>query len=252
MEDSNMLQLSLSSGRSSFSFNHDFNDNDNDDTNDDCRSSSFGLFDHGVWSRFQESFSADQELQDYDDDDDDDDDDDCYHWCTRSSHHKEQHQQRQQQQQQEKQKKVHFSTVVVHEHALIVGDNPSVREGVPLSMEWKAQSTITYETVDAHENERRQRQQQKRNDNDSDITKNKNNKDARRLDSEERMFRLLNSGVSLRDIQQSEARTNADRGLREATKQQHLLWQGGLHTKTTKLFWKALQRRGEDSSDEER
>ena len=118
----------------------------------------------------------------------------------------------------------------MHEHAVIVGDNPSVREGVPLSLEWSAEHSQTYESVEAYESER------------------KSAAKARRLDAEERMFRLLNCGASLQDIHDAEARTNQARNEREATSQQHLLLQGGLHTKTTKLFWKALQQR--DESDD--
>ncbi|CAB9498684.1 expressed unknown protein [Seminavis robusta] len=141
-------------------------------------------------------------------------------------------------------KRVQFSTVLVHEHALIVGDNPSVHEGVPLSLGWKAQHSQTYENLEAYESDKKKNTS----NNHSNNPKCKCTK-ARRLDAEERLFRLLNAGVSLADIQKAEARTNRIRGERDATKQQHLLLQGGLHTKTTKLFWKALQRK-EDSDED--
>lgn len=67
-------------------------------------------------------------------------------------------------------KHVQFSNVTVHFHALILGDHPSVSEGPPLMLDWKAFESIAYETVDdfqenrepQHEGPSRQRQPQRR------------------------------------------------------------------------------------------
>ena len=42
-------------------------------------------------------------------------------------------------------KKVWFDRVTVYEHAYILGDNPSVSDGAPLSISWKCQSKNCYE-----------------------------------------------------------------------------------------------------------
>jgi hypothetical protein len=68
-------------------------------------------------------------------------------------------------------KHVQFSNVTVHLHGLILGDHPSVSEGPPLMLDWKAFESIAYETVDdfqenkepqLHEDPRRQRQLQRK------------------------------------------------------------------------------------------
>ena len=41
--------------------------------------------------------------------------------------------------------KVWFDRVEVYEHAYILGDNPSVSDGAPLSIAWKAQAKNVYE-----------------------------------------------------------------------------------------------------------
>ena len=38
-----------------------------------------------------------------------------------------------------------FDTITVHEHAYALGDNPSVSEGAPLTIEWEAQHSVTFD-----------------------------------------------------------------------------------------------------------
>lgn len=51
-------------------------------------------------------------------------------------------------------KRVHFdSQVRVHKHALILGDNPAVSDGVPLQLSWEAESSEVWKLRD--DNQRR-------------------------------------------------------------------------------------------------
>jgi len=127
-------------------------------------------------------------------------------------------------------KRVVFSSVVVHLHPVVVGDNPSVTEGVPLMLDWKAQESTTYESVDDYEEKTAKPSPA--------LTT------VRKLEAEERMFRLLNVGASLQDIQRAEALVNNTRQEREATRQSDLL----LGHRTN--FWKAI--RQEEQEQEER
>jgi hypothetical protein len=46
--------------------------------------------------------------------------------------------------------RITFSTVKVHHHDLICGDNPSVSDGVPLQLDWNKNNSQTYD-IDAYE-----------------------------------------------------------------------------------------------------
>jgi len=48
-------------------------------------------------------------------------------------------------------KKVHFGSVRMYTHTLILGDNPSVTGGFPLTVGWKAVSSELYDSVDEFE-----------------------------------------------------------------------------------------------------
>jgi hypothetical protein len=52
----------------------------------------------------------------------------------------------------EKEKRVAFSTVAVHLHPMTLGDNPSVSEGIPVQISWKATESFT-RPLDEHEKE---------------------------------------------------------------------------------------------------
>jgi hypothetical protein len=52
----------------------------------------------------------------------------------------------------EKEKRVAFSTVSVHLHPMTLGDNPSVSEGIPVQISWKATESFT-RPLDEHEKE---------------------------------------------------------------------------------------------------
>jgi hypothetical protein len=49
-----------------------------------------------------------------------------------------------------KEKAVTFGSLAVHEHAVILGDNPSVSSGSPLTISWKSQASL-YCSVDEYE-----------------------------------------------------------------------------------------------------
>lgn len=51
-------------------------------------------------------------------------------------------------------KTVQFSTVRIHSHSLIVGDNPAVSKGVPLTLSWTYESSETF-SLDQHQASRR-------------------------------------------------------------------------------------------------
>jgi len=50
-----------------------------------------------------------------------------------------------------KPKKVHFGSVRMYTHANILGDNPSVSRGLPITVGWKAVSFELYDSVDEFE-----------------------------------------------------------------------------------------------------
>lgn len=53
-------------------------------------------------------------------------------------------------------KTVHFdSQVRVHKHALILGDNPAVSDGVPLQLSWEAECTEVWKLRDGNQRRRR-------------------------------------------------------------------------------------------------
>lgn len=53
-------------------------------------------------------------------------------------------------------KRVHFHDEVrVHKHALVLGDNPAVSDGVPLQLAWEAESTVIWKLQDHHDGRRR-------------------------------------------------------------------------------------------------
>ena len=45
----------------------------------------------------------------------------------------------------DRRKKVIFDTIEIHEHPYELGDNPSVSDGVPLTISWHCQSKIVFE-----------------------------------------------------------------------------------------------------------
>ena len=57
------------------------------------------------------------------------------------------------QQQPGKRKAVAFSTVEIHHHKLILGDHPSVSDGVPLTLDWSVEYTEAID-LDSHEQNR--------------------------------------------------------------------------------------------------
>lgn len=57
-----------------------------------------------------------------------------------------------------KRKAVAFSTVEIHHHKLILGDHPSVSDGVPLTLDWRVEYTEAID-LDAHEQNRHCRNQ---------------------------------------------------------------------------------------------
>ena len=216
MDDSKFFDLSNGS-LEGFDFDDNDSDNNNDDDDDEEEEGSItqDLLHGNGWSLLQQSFSANN-LNDWKSEYFDDDSD--------------------------IQKTVSFSSVRVHYHAWVVGDNPSVTEGAPLALAWEAVESQTYASLDAYEEDEHQQKQQKNNNTDKRTTRQAlspqqqrilpiNTQMARtaprRLDSEERMFLLLASGVSLPEIQQAERRANRDREEREATKQQHMLLGSG-------------------------
>lgn len=127
-------------------------------------------------------------------------------------------------------KRVTFSSVVVHSHPVVVGDNPSVTEGVPLMLDWKAEETSTFDSLEDYEEEKAAQPSAA-------------NTSVRKLEAEERMFRLLSAGASLQDIQKAELLVNKTRQEREDTRQSNLL----LVHRTN--FWKAIKQ--EESEQEE-
>lgn len=48
-------------------------------------------------------------------------------------------------------RKVAFSTVEIHHHKLILGDHPSVSDGVPLTLDWSVESSEAMD-LESHEN----------------------------------------------------------------------------------------------------
>jgi hypothetical protein len=55
---------------------------------------------------------------------------------------------------QEDERSVQFSVVRVHEHKMILGDNPAVSEGVPVTLDWEVEFSETWD-VDYFETHRR-------------------------------------------------------------------------------------------------
>ena len=248
MEDSAFLDLNTGS-LEDFDFGDDSNDS-NHNRNESHLEASHG----NGWSLLQQSFSADCAALDFD------------YW------------QDQQQQsaasalvleEEEEDKHVTFSTVHVHYHVCVVGDNPSVSEGVPLSLAWEAVQSITFASLEAYEQHHREQKQEKHKKTPPTLHKGKTTPTSpappprfqhppclqrhrstqmartapRRLDAEERMFLLLAAGVSLADIQHAERLANRTRDEREATKQQHLLLGGGIGG-----VLRAIETKEEDSS----
>ncbi len=56
-----------------------------------------------------------------------------------------------------KRKEVTFSTVEIRHHNLILGDNPAVSDGVPLTLDWRVEYTEGYD-LDVHDNHSRRRE----------------------------------------------------------------------------------------------
>ena len=48
----------------------------------------------------------------------------------------------------QKKKVVQFTTLTIHEHPIIVGDNPSVSYGTPITIDWKSVSSSEYTIED--------------------------------------------------------------------------------------------------------
>ena len=147
------------------------------------------------------------------------------------------------------QRHVAFSTVKVYYHGRIVGDNPSVKEGVPLSFSWEAMHEEDFASLDAYEQARgsvslpsaRSKCNNIAIDDGHSTSSSKHSPPKwtsspcktqvsrtapRRLDPEERMFLLLGQGIPLGDIVEGERLAHEARCQRDATKQQHLLWIG--------------------------
>ena len=80
-------------------------------------------------------------------------------------------------------KQVGFSTIEIIELPVILGDNPSVSSGAPLTIGWKAQKRIRFQ-LDFFETHRPKRR----------------SKDKLRMSAEERELLLLHQGHTLHEI----------------------------------------------------
>lgn len=134
--------------------------------------------------------------------------------------------QQQQDEEQPPDRHVQFSTVIVHQHAQVLGDNPSVSEGAPLMLDWTAEESTTYPSIDDYEQHRHPTAMP-----------------VRKLDAEERMWRLLDAGVTLQEIQLAEVEAGRTRAERESTRQTILL--GG----TKPVFYKYIQKNSRQRAD---
>jgi len=150
-------------------------------------------------------------------------------------------------------KSVRFSSVEVHYHGLLVGDNPSVTEGPPLTLDWNVQETKTFSSLEDYETNQQPHRiplsawEAPASSHTASLSS--SSSQPRRLEAEERLFRLLNAGVSLAEIHRAETAVNRARNERDETAQQHLLLgaSASLEYKRQMAFLRAVQIRDQDA-----
>ncbi|KAL3924348.1 MAG: hypothetical protein SGILL_001100 [Bacillariaceae sp.] len=96
--------------------------------------------------------------------------------------------------------RIKFSTISIRSYAMILGDNPSVSNGVPVSIGWDHQDEVTcdIQEYESSRSERRERTQLL-------------------LPSSIRAQLAMESGSSRRDLQGAQRRVNIHRGQRQRT-----------------------------------
>ena len=99
-----------------------------------------------------------------------------------------------------KKQKVHFGTVIINEHPIIVGCNPAVSSGVPLSIDWDRVSQ-TIMSIQEYEIIREPDRVE-----DSSMLK---------KDSSDRYFMLTSLGYSYKELRQAEKEMDILRKLRQ-------------------------------------
>ena len=99
-----------------------------------------------------------------------------------------------------KKQKVHFGTVIINEHPIIVGCNPAVSSGVPLSIDWDRISQ-TIMSIQEYEIIREPDRVE-----DSSMLK---------KDSSDRYFMLTSLGYSYKELRQAEKEVDIIRKLRQ-------------------------------------
>ncbi|GAX28674.1 hypothetical protein FisN_33Hh051 [Fistulifera solaris] len=114
-------------------------------------------------------------------------------------------------------KKIRFSTVHIHEHLLVLGDNPAVSRGVPLTLAWESCHSKVY-SVDDYE--RRRQPKKRRNSLPSAYTPQQREAIAKLNGSSKRAIQC--AGVHVKEIQQSREEAEMDslkRGMWERLRQ---------------------------------
>ena len=201
MENSGMFNLSLNGSFEMDFYEDDRNEDDNNDNHD------YDSSENNTWTLMQQSFARDCTVMDL-----------------------------QQAIEESQDKNVSFSSVSIYEHPLICGDNPSVSEGVPLTIDWNAESTRTFKSIEEYEENRQQTRMT------AHTAIKKENQTVLKREAQERLWLLLDAGISLKEIQHAEMMVNIAREQREATKQQHLL----ILAEKSAAFSKAIQAKEEE------
>jgi hypothetical protein len=102
-------------------------------------------------------------------------------------------------------KKIRFTTVHIHEHLLVLGDNPAVSRGVPLTLSWESCHSKVY-SVDEYE--KRRQPKRRRNSLPSAYTPQQREAIAKLSGSSKKAIQY--AGVHVKEIQQSREEAELD------------------------------------------